>query len=136
MIMSSIVAHLYLFFSQHRLMVFAATVASIIISIIAFAHLNLSENIDSMLPDNKTDTALDFKLLQQAPFSRKVVINLKKGANGNENELMEAGDRLAQGDDSSFFHSCRLGDRRVFEFGVYFVDDQSLSEPVCRCRYR
>ena len=103
MIMSSIVAHLYLFFSQHRLMVFAATVASIIISIIAFAHLNLSENIDSMLPDNKTDTALDFKLLQQAPFSRKVVINLKKGANGNENELMEAGDRLAQAMTPPFF---------------------------------
>ncbi len=101
--MSSIVAHLYLFFSQHRSMVFVATLASIIVSVITFAHLNLNENIESMLPDNKTNTAFNFKLLQQAPFSRKVVINLKKGANGSENELMEAADRLAQAMTPPFF---------------------------------
>lgn len=103
MIMFSIVAHLYLFFSQHRSMVFVATLASIIVSVITFVHLNLNENIESMLPDNKTNTAFNFKLLQQAPFSRKVVINLKKGANGSENELMEAADRLAQAMTPPFF---------------------------------
>ena len=101
--MSSIVADLYLFFSHRRPMVFVATLAVIVISAIAFVNLNLNENIESMLPDRKTDTALNFKLLQQAPFSRKVIINLNKQANIPGNEFVEITDRLAEAMTPPFF---------------------------------
>jgi len=101
--MSSIVADLYLFFSHRKPMVFVATLAVIAISAIAFVNLNLNENIESMLPDRKTDTALNFRLLQQAPFSRKVIINLNKPANIHGNELVEITDRLAAAMTPPFF---------------------------------
>ena len=100
---SSIVADLYLFFSHRRSMVFVATLAVIVISAIAFVNLNLNENIESMLPDRKTDTALNFRLLQQAPFSRKVIINLNKQANIHNKELVEITDRLAAAMNPPFF---------------------------------
>ena len=103
MIMSSIVADLYLFFSHRRPMVFVATLAVIVISAIAFVNLNLNENIESMLPDRKTDTTLNFRLLQQAPFSRKVIINLNKQSNIHGNELVEITDRLAEAMTPPFF---------------------------------
>jgi predicted exporter len=101
--MSSLLADLYLFFSQRRLVVFFATLVAIVVSVIAFANLNLSENIESMLPDNKSDAALNFRLLQQTPFSRKVVINLKEESHGTENDLIEVVDRLAAAMTRPFF---------------------------------
>jgi len=101
--MSFFVAELYLFFSHHRPMVFVATVAVIVICAFAFVNLNLSENIESMLPDRKTNTALNFRLLQQAPFSRKIVINLNRRQNTPDNDLLEITDRLAEAMTSPFF---------------------------------
>jgi len=103
LIMSSIVADLYLFFSRRKPLVFITTLAIIAISAIAFANLNLNENIESMLPDRKTDIALNFRLLQQAPFSRKVIVNLNKQAGTNGNELVEITDRLAAAMTPPFF---------------------------------
>ena len=103
MIMSSIVADLYLFFSHRRPMVFVATTAVIILCALAFINLNLNENIESMLPDRKTDTALNFKLLQQAPFTRKIVINLSKETRVNDKELVEVADLLAEAMTPPFF---------------------------------
>ena len=103
MIMSSIVADLYLFFSHRKPMVFAATLAVIAISAIAFVNLNLNENVESMLPDRKTGAALNFRLLQQAPFSRKIIINLNKQADIHGNELVEITDRLAAAMTPPFF---------------------------------
>ena len=93
--MSSIVADLYLFFSHHRPMVFVATLVVIVICALTFVNLDLNENIESMLPDRKTATALNFSLLQQAPFSRKVIINLNKQADTHGTELVKITDRLA-----------------------------------------
>ena len=56
-----------------------------------------------MLPDDKSDAALNFKLLQQAPFSRKVIINLAGGADTPSSELIEAVDRLADAMTPPFF---------------------------------
>jgi predicted exporter len=103
LIMSSIVADLYLFFSHRKPMLFVATLAIIAISAIAFVNLNLNENIEAMLPDRKTDTALNFRLLQQAPFSRKVIVNLNKQADIHGNELVEITDRLAAAMTPPFF---------------------------------
>jgi predicted exporter len=101
--MSSIIADLYLFFSHHKPMVLAATLSVIAISAIAFVNLNLNENIESMLPDRETDTALNFRLLQQAPFSRKVIINLNKKISMHGNKLVEITDRLAAAMTPPFF---------------------------------
>jgi len=84
-------------------MLFVATLAIIAISAIAFVNLNLNENIEAMLPDRKTDTALNFRLLQQAPFSRKVIVNLNKQADIHGNELVEITDRLAAAMTPPFF---------------------------------
>ena len=93
----------YVYFSPRKPIIYAATLATIIVSIVAFFHLNLHEDIRSMLPDDKSDAALNFKLLQQAPFSRKVIINLYGGADTSGRDLIQAVDRLADAMTPPFF---------------------------------
>jgi len=93
---------LYLFFSTRKPIIYAATLATVLISTVAFFHLNLREDIRSMLPDDKSD-AMNFELLQQAPFSRKVIINLAGGAGTPASELTAAADRLADAMTPPFF---------------------------------
>ena len=93
----------YVYFSPRKPIIFAATLASVMVSIVAFSHLNLHEDIRSMLPDDKSDVAMNFKLLQQAPFTRKVIINLHGGADTSSSDLIEAVDRLADTMTPPFF---------------------------------
>ena len=94
---------IYVYFSPRKPIIYATTLAIIMVSIVAFFHLNLHEDIRSMLPDDKSDAALNFKLLQQAPFSRKVIINLAGGADTSGSDLIQAVDRLADAMTPPFF---------------------------------
>jgi predicted exporter len=93
----------YVYFSLRKPIIYVATLATVMVSIAAFFPLNLDEDIRTMLPDDKSEAALNFKLLQQAPFSRKVIINLDGGDDTSGSDLIKAVDRLADAMAPPFF---------------------------------
>jgi len=87
---------LYNFFSRHRIVLYAVTLAIVGGSMAAFTRVDLQENIQSMLPDDHSDVAIQFRLLEHAPFARKVFVNLNGPPGTSSRDLIEAGDRLAK----------------------------------------
>ncbi len=57
-------------------------------------NLQMEENISALLPDGHSQVARDFQLLQQAPFARKLVINLRAEKTVSTAQLLAATDRL------------------------------------------
>ena len=102
-------AKIYNFFSPLRRILYSATVLGIVACILVFSKINLREDIRSMLPDDQSEAALDFNLLQQAPFTRKVIINLSRGRDTGSSELLEAVDRLAEAMRPPFFANVVTG---------------------------
>ena len=88
---------LYRFLSSRRKFLFSATLLVIALSVFAASKLKIQEDIVAMLPDDSSSVAQDFRLLQLAPFTRKLVITLKVGNGGDPGALTAVADRLAQG---------------------------------------
>ena len=86
---------MYLFFSHRRRILYALTLVAIMVSLLAFWRLDMHEDIRSMLPDDRSNAASVFELLQQTPFARKVIVNLDGGADLPEGKLIAAADQLA-----------------------------------------
>ncbi|MBF0395546.1 MAG: hypothetical protein HQK78_02145 [Desulfobacterales bacterium] len=66
---------IYNFFCIRRFLLFLLTALILIISIIASLNINITQDIYSMLPDDNSDLAMNFKLFELAPFSRKIIVN-------------------------------------------------------------
>jgi uncharacterized protein len=84
------------FFSRHRMVLYAAILIVAVLSGFILKSIQLSEDLQPMMPAGKSDAALDISLLQQAPFMQKVVFNLKAGPQVNQKTLTEAADQLAE----------------------------------------
>ena len=87
---------LHRFLAGRRRALFAATLLVVLLSALASWRLHIQEDIVAMLPDDSSSVAKDFRLLQLAPFTRKLVITLKGGTPGDPAMLIAAADRLAQ----------------------------------------
>ena len=72
-------SRLYRFLSGRRKTLFAATAFLIALGGAALRNIEIREDIESMLPDDTSDVARDFRLLQSAPFTRKILITLTGG---------------------------------------------------------
>jgi uncharacterized protein len=83
------------FFLHRRILLYAIIAAVMALSAIALRSINLSEDVQPLLPDGTSDAATDFRLLQQAPFMQKVVVNLKADPEVDQKVLLEAADTLA-----------------------------------------
>ncbi|MDD2733070.1 MAG: MMPL family transporter [Desulfuromonadaceae bacterium] len=88
---------LYNFFSVRRTVLFSVTVLIVVLSFLASSRLHIQEDIVAMLPDDSSSVAQDFRLLQLAPFTRKLVITLKGGNPNDSAALIVVTDRLAEG---------------------------------------
>ena len=99
----AIFSHLYLFFSRRRPALFICTAIIMLLSFMYLGNIKLSEDVKSLLPDNRGDFLLEFNLLQQTPFMHKVIINLKNNSEENKDDLAGIADRLAEGMRSSSF---------------------------------
>lgn len=88
---------LYRFLSSRRKLLFSTTMLVVALSVFASSKLKIQEDIVAMLPDDSSSVAQDFRLLQLAPFTRKLVITLKVGNGGDPGALTAVADRLAQG---------------------------------------
>lgn len=88
-------ANLYHRLTPHRTPLFAVTALLLVFAALACRDLRLQENIAAMLPDGQSAAAVDFKLLQQAPFARKVIISLYDREGVGTARLLAAADRFA-----------------------------------------
>jgi len=92
----TIFERLHRYLSLRRRILFGATLLIVALSAIASGRLSIQEDIIAMLPDDSSSVAKDFRLLQLAPFTRKLVITLKGGAAIDPGALVAAADALAQ----------------------------------------
>ena len=99
---------------------------AIVTCIWVFANIDLHEDISSMLPDDQSEAALDFHLLQQAPFTRKVIINLSRAGDTGSSELLAAVDRLAEAMKPPFFTNVVTGPSGpdIWELFSWLMDKQ------------
>lgn len=88
-------SRLYRLFSGRRRLLFAATLLLVALAALAFRDLEIHEDIEAMLPDDSSEVARDFRLLQAAPFTRKIIINLEGGAKTEPALLTGTAQRLA-----------------------------------------
>ncbi|HEY3278492.1 MAG TPA: MMPL family transporter [Syntrophorhabdaceae bacterium] len=91
----TIFSRVFEFFQHRRIFLYAIIALVMALSAFALKSIKLSEDVSPLLPDGASDAAIDFRLLQQAPFMQKVVINLKAGPGVDRKALMEAQDTLA-----------------------------------------
>lgn len=119
-------ARLYRFFSGRRKTLFAATALLIALGGAALWNIDLREDIESMLPDDTSDVARDFRLLQSAPFTRKIVITLTGGPRTEPAVLLATADRLAKALSSPDIVSVSTGPA---DFGGGFLPALARSLP-------
>jgi predicted exporter len=91
----TVFSRLYSFFSRRRKLLFSATLLLIALGAVASFNIEMREDIEAMLPDDSSDVAGDFRLLQSAPFTRKIIISIKGGAGTDQQELIATADLLA-----------------------------------------
>lgn len=92
----TVFAQLYRFFTSRRKALFTATLMLIGLGAAASWNIGLREDIEAMLPDDTSDVARDFRLLQSAPFTRKIIITINGGADSTPALLTATADRLAK----------------------------------------
>ncbi len=78
--------------------------------------LKIGDSIVAMLPDGDSRVVRDFKLLQQTPFARKLVILVSAQDEISETELLAATRRLATLLPPELFHNLQTGPGRLENF--------------------
>jgi uncharacterized protein len=87
---------LYRYLSVRRKPLYIVTLLIIALSCVVSMRAHIEEDIVAMLPDDGSDVAKDFHLLQMAPFTRKVIVTLKTNNPADPAALTGAADRVAQ----------------------------------------
>ncbi|HAD04624.1 MAG TPA: transporter [Desulfuromonas sp.] len=85
-------SRIYRFFAPRRRLLYGLTLTLLLGGAIALTSVHLTEDIGAMLPDDGSQAATDFHLLQQAPFVSRIVIQLQGEAGS---DLSAAADQLA-----------------------------------------
>jgi len=99
----SFFSSLYDLFTRRRMLLTAVFLTLVLVSVAALSNLEIHEDIRAMLPDDQSEVAVDFRLLQRAPFARKIIISLKGGPAATGKDLMETADRLERAMTPPFF---------------------------------
>ncbi len=87
---------LYAFFSTRRWILYLCTLSLAASGAFFSRQVEISENVASLLPDDRSETAETFSLLSRMPFSRKVVITLQGSPETETGLLLSASQELAR----------------------------------------
>ncbi len=100
---------LYRLFAPRRALLFLLTLLLLGTSLAGLTRLEVREDIESMLPDDTSQVADDFRRLQQAPFARKVLISLHGSQITSTATLLTAADGLAAALSPEYFSRAVTG---------------------------
>lgn len=92
------------------------------------SHLQMEENISALLPDGDSPVAQDFQLLQEAPFARKLVINLRASDEIKTEQLLAATDALRDALPVEFFKHAISGPGE--QHGIALLDQLGSYLPL------
>ncbi|HOW53165.1 MAG TPA: MMPL family transporter [Syntrophorhabdaceae bacterium] len=92
----SVFSSLYSHLARRRPLLYCATFAVIILAAFILRNIRMNEDIKPLLPDDRSEAAKDFALLQKAPFSDKVLVSLKGDPGTGKKELTDAADMLSR----------------------------------------
>jgi len=93
----SAVSFLYRFLAPRKAFLYGATLALVLAGAFSFVGLRISDDIRTMLPEEPSKVREEFELLQQAPFSRKILITLERRPETSLGEMIAAADRACLG---------------------------------------
>jgi uncharacterized protein len=99
----------YRYFAGRRALLFGATLALLGLCAALSFSLHMQADIATMLPDRDSRVASDFRLLQEAPFARKLVITVTAGPGTDGAALGPAVDRLTGALDPQLFQQVTTG---------------------------
>ena len=94
---------LYNFFARRRILLYALTFVVIVVAALILRNITMNEDIAPLLPDGENEAALDFALLQKAPFADKVLISLKAGQGTSKQSLVDTTDKLTRAMSQPYF---------------------------------
>lgn len=103
---------LYTLLSPRRKILYCTTLLVVMLGALAMALTDIHEDIQFMIPDRDAAVGEEFSLLQDSPFSKKVVINLSGGA--DLGQLMAAADVLAGSMKPPYFTRVATGPGNLF----------------------
>jgi predicted exporter len=103
------ILRLHLFFAARRRAGFWCVGLLLSAGLVAAMFLRPVENIASMIPDDGSSLAEDFKLLQKAPFTHRVLIDVAAPPGTETVKLAAAGDALAAALPPALFPEVRGG---------------------------
>ncbi|MBI5594147.1 MAG: MMPL family transporter [Deltaproteobacteria bacterium] len=106
------VGTLYTLLSPRRKILFGVTLLVVVLGALAMAFTNIHEDIQFMIPDRDAAVGEEFSLLQDSPFAKKVVINLRGEA--DLGRLMAAADALAGSMKPPYFTRVSTGPGNLF----------------------
>ncbi len=105
----SLVAAVYRALAPHRRLLLALTAVALAASTAGLGKLTLAENAQALLPDGASEAAEGFRLLQEAPFARKVVITLTADPGVPLGEATAAADRVVAALGPPWFRGAAAG---------------------------
>ncbi|MDO9109662.1 MAG: MMPL family transporter [Desulfatirhabdiaceae bacterium] len=103
---------LYTLLSPRRKILYCTTLLVVVLGALAMALTDIHEDIQFMIPDRDAAVGEEFSLLQDSPFSKKVVINISGGA--DLGQLMAAADVLAGSMKPPYFTRVATGPGNLF----------------------
>lgn len=103
---------LYTRLSPRRIILYCVTLSVVVIGALALAFTDIHEDIQFMIPDRDVAVGEEFSLLQDSPFAKKVVINLRGGT--DLGQLMAAADALAGSMKTPYFTRVTTGPGNLF----------------------
>ncbi len=103
---------LFTLLSPRRKILYGVTLLFVLLGALAMALTDIHEDIQFMIPDRDAAVGEEFSLLQDSPFAKKVVINLRGEADFGR--LMAAADALAGSMKPPYFTRVSTGPGNLF----------------------
>jgi predicted exporter len=118
----------YRYFENRRRWLILALLLLLFLCGWQLSRLQVEENISALLPDGNSVVANDFQLLQQAPFARKLVVNLKASSDISTDQLLDATDVLRDALPPELFKNAISGPGE--ELGLALLNKLGLYLPI------
>ncbi len=95
MLSPSFFSNMLAFFTLRKWILGLVLAGSVLVCLTVLQNISITENIDSMLPDDDSDTAQDFSWLSRSPFFSRVLVVLEGGPGTTPERLRLVAENIA-----------------------------------------